>query len=486
MWKGILMQEAQKTYRPWDPSGNASQTYSPDTVLPENDLVFFLMELVPKLDLSAFYVYYERETRGAPPYDVAMMCTLLCYAYAVGVCSSRKIAAACERNLAFMAIVGNAPPNFRTISDFRKIHLKAFEDLFIEVLRVAGELGMVRLGNLAIDGTKMKANASRHKAMSYDYMTKEVERLRAEIKALLARAATVDGAEDAALGSRRGDELPEELQRRQQRLDNIEAAMKRLEEEARQRAEGERQERAQAAAEREAQGKKRRGPEPKPIDETPKDRAQTNFTDPESKIMKTNNKGFDYCYNAQAVVDGAHQIIVAVDTTNACNDKQQAVPMAEAALENLQTAGILQPPPDEANEVQRCAVRKGTRKICATLDSGYFSEEAVKALEAMDIDPHMATGRQKHHEPQPAAAQGAPPAGATAKERMAHKLRTAQGKKCYAQRKQIVEPVFGQTKHARGIRQFLLRGLKKVRGEWNLIALTHNLLKIWRYQCALR
>lgn len=474
------MQDAHKTYRPWDPSLNTSQNYSPDDVLPENDLVFFLIDLVPRLDLSAFCTYYEQETRGAPPYDVAMMCTLLCYGYAVGVCSSRKIAAAAQRNLAFMAIVGKQPPNFRTISDFRKIHYHAFEDLFIEVLRLAGQLGMVRLGNIAIDGSKEKANASRHKAMSYAYMTKEADRLRGEIKELLGRVAKVDDEEDAAWGSRRGDELPEELQRREQRLQNIEAAMKRLEQEARQRAEAERQERAQAEAEREAQGKPRRGRAPKPIDETPKDRAQTNFTDADSKIMKTNNKGFDYCYNAQAAVDGEHQIIVAAKATNACNDKQQAVPMAQAALDNLQAAGIL--PSADDSEERRCAVTKQKRRVIAmTFDSGYFSEEAVQGLEEMGIDPHMATGRQKHHEAEPTEAKEPPPAGATAKDKMAHKLRTATGKKCYAQRKQIVEPVFGQIKHGRGIRQFLLRGLDKVRGEWNLIALTHNLLKIWRF-----
>jgi transposase len=479
------MQDARKTYRPWDPRFNSSQSYSPQDVLAEDDLVFFLIDLVPKLDLSAFYAHYEQETRGAPPYDVAMMGTLLCYGYAVGVYSSRKIAAACQRNLAFMAIVGTQPPNFRTISDFRKIHYQAFEDLFVEVLRVAGELGMVRLGNIAIDGSKMKANASRHKAMSYDYMGKEVQRLRAEIKELLTRAGQVDDAEDAAWGSRRGDELPEELKRRQQRLQNIEKAMQRLEEEARQRVEAQRQERAQAEAERAAQGKRRTGREPKPLEETPAGRAQTNFTDPDSKIMKTSNKGFDYCYNVQAAVDGAHQIIVAAEVTPACNDKQQAVPMAQAALDNLQAADILQPH-DEDRATQRYAVRasKGARAIPVTLDSGYFSEEAVKGLEEMGLEPYMATGRQKHHEHQQPGVEGPPPAGATAKERMAHKLRTAQGKKRYAQRKQIVEPVFGQTKHGRGIRQLLLRGLDKARGEWKLIALTHNLLKIWRYCCA--
>jgi transposase len=479
------MQDAAKTYRPWDPTSNASQSYCPDGILPEDDLVFFLIDLVPTLKLSAFSSYYEQETRGAPPFDVAMMSTLLCYAYAVGVSSSRKIAAACQRNLAFMAIVGKDPPNFRTISDFRKIHYRAFEDLFVEVLKVAGELGMVRLGNLAIDGTKMKANASRHKAMSYDYMTKEAARLRAEVKELLKRADQVDGEEDAAWGSRRGDELPDGLKRRLERLQNIEAAMKRLEAEAQQRAEAERHQRAAAEAEREAQGQKRRGREAKPVADSPAERAQSNFTDPDSKIMKTNNKGFDYCYNAQAVVDGAHQIIVAAEVTAESNDKRQAAPMAQAALANLQAAEILLPHGGD-HEAQRYAVSstKKPRGIPATLDSGYFSEQAVHDLEEMGFDPHIATGRQKHHEAQQPEATGSAPAGATAKERMAHKLRTHEGKKCYAQRKAIVEPVFGQSKHARGFRQFLLRGQRKVSGEWKLITLTHNLLKIWRFCCA--
>ena len=473
--------EGCKTYRAWDPRKNQQQAYSPEGELPEDDLVYFLLDTVPMLELSAFYAPYERETRGAPPYDVAMMCTLLTYAYCVGVFSSRKIAAACERNLAFKAIVGAGPPNFRTISDFRKIHHEAFADLFVEVLRLAGAMGLVRLGNLAIDGTKVQANASRHKAMSYAYMTKEIERVRAEIKALLARAEEVDAEEDAALGSRRGDELPDELKRRDDRLRVLEEAKKRLEAEKRQRAEEERGRRQQAEAEREAEGQKRPGRQPQPVSETPADKAQTNFTDPEAKIMKTNNKGFDYCYNAQAAVDETCQIIVAAEVSAQANDKQQGVPMAQASRANLEEADILPQP-----QAQPTALAQSPpRKIVATLDAGYFSEEAVAGIEKLGFDPHIATGRQQHNTPPVPIAEGPPPEGATAKERMAHKLGTKLGREHYAKRKRIVEPVFGQIKHVRNFRRFLLRGLKKVRGEWNLVCLTHNLLKIWRYRCAL-
>ena len=329
----------RKTYRAWDVKQNCHDPISPRDALPENDLVFFLLDLIGQLDLTPFHQYYAREPRGQPPFDVTMMVTLLVYAYAVGVCSSRKINAACERNLAFRAIVGDDRPDFRTISDFRKIHRMAMKSLFIEVLRVAGKLGMVKLGNLSTDGTKMRANASRHKAMSYGYMNKEITRLEAEIEQLLKDAERLDTEQDAALGSRRGDELPDELKRREERLVKIEEAKARLEAEARAQAEEEQQRRDEEQAKREAEGRKRRGKEPAAIDPTPADKAQTNFTDPEAKIMKQSNKGFDYCYNAQAVVDAEEQIIVAAEVTRAANDKQQAVPMAQAALENLNAAG---------------------------------------------------------------------------------------------------------------------------------------------------
>ena len=464
------MDDRRKNYRPWDAQQNRHDPISPREALPENDLVFFLIDLIPQLDLKPFHDYYARELRGQPPFDVTMMVTLLVYAYCVGVCSSRKIAAACERNLAFRAIVGDDPPDFRTISDFRKIQAVAFRSLFLEVLRLAGEMGMVKLGNLSTDGTKMRANASRHKAMSYGYMNKEINRLEAEIDQLLKQAEELDAEQDAALGSRRGDELPDELKRREQRLAKIREAKARLEAEAQARAEEEQSRRDEERAGREAEGRRRRGKEPAPVDPNPEDKAQTNFTDPKSKIMKQSNKGFDYSYNAQAVVDSAEQIIVAAETIDAANDKQQAVPMAQAALDNLNAAGIQRPQGADGT----------TAAIPNTADSGYFSEKAVEETGKLGMDPHFAVGRQKHHEapaPPPATV---PSAESSAKEKMQHKLRSATGRALYAARKHIVEPVFGQIKSARGIRGFLLRGLEKVSAEWQLICLTHNLLKIWR------
>jgi transposase len=464
------MDGRRKNYRAWDPQQNCHDSISPEEALPENDLVFFLIDLIPQLDLSPFHEYYARELRGQPPFDVTMMVTLLVYAYSLGVRSSRRIAAACERNLAFRAIVGSDRPDFRTISDFRKLHRQALKPLFLEVLRLAGAMGMVKLGNLSTDGTKMGAQASRHKAMSYGYMKKEIPRLEAEIEQLLREAEQLDAEQDAAQGSRRGDELPDELARRQDRLAQIHQAKARLEAEARAAAEAEQRRRDQEQAQREAEGRRRRGKEPAPIEFTPQDKAQTSFTDPEAKIMKQSNKGFDYSYNAQAVVDGEDQIIVAAEVTNAANDKEQAVPMAQAALNNLKAAAIERPQMADGVPVP----------IPNTADNGYFSEKAVRGLEQLGLDPHLATGRQKHHETPVATAVAAPAAEASVTEKMRHKLRMATGKALDAARKQIIEPVFGQIKSARGIRRFLLRGLEKVSAEWNLICLTQNLLKIWR------
>jgi transposase len=465
------MDDHRKTYRAWDAQENSHEAVSPRKALPDDDLVFFLLDLIPQIDLTPFHQHYARELRGQPPFDVTMMVTLLVYAYAVGICSSRRIAAACERNLAFRAIVGSDPPDFRTISDFRKIHRAALRPLFVEVLRVAGEMGLVKLGNFSTDGTKMRANASRHKAMSYGYMTKEIERLEHEIEQLLQQAEQLDAEQDAALGSRRGDELPEELKRREDRLAKIREAKARLEAEARARAEDEQRRRDAEQAQREAEGRSRRGKEPALVDPTPADKAQTNFTDPASKIMKQSNKGFDYSYNAQAVVDGANQIIVAAETTAEANDKQQAVPMAQAALHNLEAAGIERP----------VAADGMPTPIPNTADSGYYSEKAVEELERLGVDPYLAVGRQKHHDPESASEPATVLEGASAKAKMEEKLRSPVGKALYAARKQIVEPVFGQIKSARGIRQFLLRGQEKVSAEWQLICLTHNLLKIWRH-----
>ena len=462
-----MSKSSGKTYRRWEPERYQHEAQSPAAKLPAGDLGFFLLDSVPRLDLQRCYAPYEEETRGAPPFDPAMMVCLLLYAYCVGVFSSRKMALACERNLAFLAIVGQERPDFRTISDFRKQHLEAFKEAFVQVVRLASEAGLVKLGNVSTDGTKIQGNASRHKAMSYGYMTKEVERLREEIEALVTAAYQQDEAEDAVLGSRRGDELPAELARREDRLATIEAAMRRLEARAKAEADAERQRRGEAEAERQRTGQKRRGKAPKPVADVPTDQAQSNFTDPELHIMQTSNKGWEYCGNAQASVDEACQIILACDVTDASNDKQQAEPVAQATLATLVHAGIALPK-DAAGAVQA---------IPATLDNGYYSETAAQALEDLGFDPYMATGRQRHHGSEAEAS--APPV--TAKERMAAKVRTPAGKALYARRKVIVEPVFGQIKEARGFRRFLLRGLAYIRGEWRLVCLTHNLLKIWRY-----
>jgi transposase len=468
------MTAPRKTYRPWNPDLYRLQSHCPDAKLPEDDLVFFLLDVVPQLDLSAIYAPYEDQLRGAPPFDPRMMTCLLCYSYSVGVYSSRKIAKACERNLAFLAIVGDDRPDFRTISDFRKLHLEAFADLFVEVLRLAREVGLLQLGLWATDGSKIPGNASRHKAMSYGYMNKEEERLKAEIADLLKQAQEIDAQEDAVLGSRRGDELPAELQFREQRLAKIQEAKKRLEEQAKADAEAERQRRAESE-EQVRQGQRHAGGRPAaPLSEVPDDKAQTSFTDPELKIMQQNNKGWDYGVNSQVVVDDACQIIVGCDAVIDSNDKKQAVPMARQALANLDKAGI-ERPRDALGQVQ---------KIISLEDAGYFSGTAVSGLEALGLDPYMATERQKHHAA--AAALALPlPAKATAKEKMQAKLRTARGRAVYGLRKGLVEPVFGQIKGARGFRRFSLRGLEKVRGEWRLVCLTHNLLKVWRYGYAL-
>jgi transposase len=466
----MMSEHGGKTYRPWEPQRYQHEAHSPASKLPEGDLVFFLLDAVATLDVSCFYAPYEQETRGAPPFDPAMMVCLLLYAYSVGVFSSRKIALACERNLAFLAIVGEDRPDFRTISDFRTLHLEAFKAVCVQVVRLAGEAGWVKLGNVSTDGTKIQGNASRHKAMSYGYMKKEVERLREDIETLVTQAYQQDEADEAALGSRRGDELPAELARREERLARIEAAMRRLEAQAKAEAEAERQHRAEAEAERHRTGKKRRGKAPTPVEESPDDKAQSNFTDAELHIMRTNNKGWEYCGNAQVSVDAACQIIVACDVSNAPNDKQQAEPLAQATLATLADAGI-ELPTDESG---------ATEAIPATLDNGYYSEAAVQALETLGFNPYISTGRQRHHTPEAEAS--VPPA--TAQERMAAKVRTPEGRALYARRKVIVEPVFGQIKEVRGFRRFLLRGLQKIRGEWCLVCLTHNVLKLWRYGCA--
>lgn len=444
-----------RKFRQWTPDQSHLFPPSPRDWLPENHLVYFLLDVSEQVDISRIVDDYDSEQGGQPPFHPRMMLVLLLYAYSVGVFASRKIMARCETDVAFRVIVGDDIPDFRRIAEFRSRHLQHMQLLFVEILSLCREAGLLKVGRLALDGTKIKANASRHKAMSYDRMTSEEERLQKEIDELLKQAQATDDADDAEHGiDFRGDELPEALNRRETRLQKIREAKAALEEQARQKA-------ADHAAKLGAEG---RTPRNDPDEAVPKPKDQRNFTDPESKIMKTSNKGFDQCGNAQAVANEA-QIIVSADVTDQANDSRQVEPMVAQALENLDAVGV------EEN-------------IAAfTADAGYFSEDNVAALDANErIDEaYIATGRLKHHEQVPDAPQGRPPKNLTTKEKMARKLRTKKGRAEYSRRKAIVEPPFGQIKHCRGFRQFLLRGLEQMRGEWKLVCLTHNLLKLFRH-----
>ncbi len=448
-----------KTYRPWNPDQDWLLPPSPREWLPEGDLVYFLLDVVKTFDLSAITSQYEQEGRGRPPFHPRMMVTLLLYGYCMGTYSSRRLQKLCERDAAYRVIVGADVPNFRTISDFRKDHLAALQGLFVQVLHLCREAGLVKVGLVSLDGTKVKANASRHKAMSYAYMQKEEQRLQEEIAGLLRQAESTDAAEDDLHGREmRGDELPAELARRESRLARIQEAKKALEEQAVSAAQAEESRRQAEDDARRAAGETPRAR--KPVDPTPEPKAQRNFTDPESKIMKVSNKGFDQCGNAQ-IVCNEEQIILAADVTDQANDKRQVKPMVSQARENLTQAGV--------------AETIGALNA----DSGYYSEENVSHLEGAQIDPYLATERLKHHEKVLCDPDAPLPDDLTPKERMARKLRTKHGRETYAKRKGMVEPIFGQIKQVGGFRQFLLRGLEKMRGEWNLICLTHNLKKLF-------
>jgi transposase len=445
-----------KTFRPYTPRQAFLLPPSPLEWLPEDHLALFILDIVQQLDLSAIYRHYERELRGYPPHDPQMMVALLLYGYCVGVPSSRKIERKTHEDVAFRVIAGGGHPDHSRISDFRRVHLEALAGLFVEILRLCQKAGLVKLGAVALDGTKVKANASKHKAMSYERMKKDDKRLREKVAELLSKAEQVDADEDAIHGKgSRGDELPEDLRHAKDRRARIRQLMKELEEETKQQ-----------QAEKAAKDKDKDEPPPSVTgddlpshkipttpDGEPTPKAQRNFTDPESRIMKSGD-GYVQGYNCQAMVDAAHQIIVAEAVTNQPPDVEHLVPMI-------------------ARTVANCGDKP--EKVIA--DAGYFSE--VNVCEAMKwgIDPYIATGRRRHDEPVNAP-RGRTPSGLSVKETMARKLTTKSGAAVYARRKVIVEPVFGQIKEARGFRRFLLRGLAKVRGEWSLIALTHNLLKL--------
>jgi transposase len=422
-----------KTYKTYLPEQDLLLPPSLRDWLPEDHLVYCVSDVVDELDLSAMESVYEEEDRGQPPYHPRMMTKVLVYAYCVGVFSSRRIQKHLAEDVAFRVLAAGNQPDFRTISDFRKLHLKALEGLFQQVLRLVLEMGALKLGRVALDGSKVKANASKHKAMSYGRMEEAEKRLRKEVQELLKRAGAVDEEEDKRYGGdRRGDELPEELQRRETRIARIQEAKKVLEERAREKAESEGKDRKEAK---------------------PEAKAQYNFTDPESRIMKGAD-GFVQGYNTQVAVEPLFQLVVGQTVTQAANDKQQVVPLIEAIQE-----------------------QSGQRPQEVLTDNGYCSEENLKYLAKRRIEGFVATEKQKHGERSEPCKRGPLPKDASRIERMDRKLKTKVGAAVYARRKCMVEPVFGQIKQARGFRQFLLRGLEKVRGEWALICMTHNLLK---------
>jgi len=444
-----------KTYRPYDPDQMFLMPPSVKDWLPVGHLAHFIADIVENLDVSTITDVYEREERGFPPYHPVMMVRVLLYAYCIGLPSSRRIERALVEDVALRYLAANNTPDFRTIADFRKRHLEALRGLFLQVLRLCQKAGMVKLGHVALDGTKMKANASKHKAMSYARMNKEEPRLQAEVDELLRRADEIDEAEDAEYGrDKRGDELPAELAYREGRLKKIREAKEALEREAREEAEARKREADAKRAEKDPRGRRPGEPDP-----TPRDKAQKNFTDPDSRIMPQpgDRLSFMQGYNCQAAVDAEAQIIVAADVAQHTNDSRQAKPMLEQVKAN---------------------VGRVPRK--ASMDAGYFSEDNVRALKKLGVELFVPPERQKHGLSTPAAPRGRMPKELSTKDRMRRKLQTLRGRAVYAKRKTIVEPVFGQTKQGRGFRQFLLRGLVKVKGEWSLICTTHNLLKLWR------
>ncbi len=444
--------------------------------LPEDHLARFVAEVVCELDLSQILAEYS-DGRGQAAYHPQMMCGLLIYGYCTGIVSSRRIERATYDEVAFRYLSGDQHPDHDTIAHFRERHLEALKGLFLQVLQLCEKAGLIHLGHVALDGTKVKANASKHKAMSYDRIAKREQELVKQIEDLIGKAKAIDASEDQQYGKGSAPtDLPKELARAQQRLATIREAKAALEREAQERAQQRKAEvEAQLAerAQRESETGKRMGgskPEvPDPQTAKPEATAQRNFTDPESRIMKDGaSKGFEQAYNAQIVVDGANQIIVAQDLTTQANDARQLAPMLAQVGANL-----------------------GRAPTAASADAGYYSDEQLTDPRLREIDLHVPPERQKHHRSPPGdPPPGSPPAAdatapipSTAKTRseaMRQKLKTAAGHAIYRMRKAIVEPVFGQTKQARGFRRFSFRGKTKVTAEWSLICTTHNLLKLWR------
>ena len=455
-----------KTFRPY--ALNQRLLLPPDLRewLPEGHVALFVSDVVDALDLSAIFAVYEQgDGRGQPPYDPALMVKLLVYGYCTGKPSSRQIERATYEEVPYRVLAADQHPDHASMADFRKRHLAALANLFVQVLRLCQAAGLVKLGHVALDGTKVKANASKHKAMSYGRMAGAEQKLEEEVQALMAQAGAVDRAEDARYGQgQRGEELPAELARRESRLRKIREAKAVLEQEARAQAEA-----AAAAAHAKIAARQRyeaetgqkakgRAPTvPDPAQARPAAKAQRNFTDPESRIMKDGaTKAFEQAYNAQVAVDSQAQVIVAAAVTQEANDKQQLVPMLMAVQDNV-----------------------GQLPEKASADTGFFSEANLTAKAVAGVELYVPQERPSPTPPDAVAPAAASLEGAV-REQMRHKLRTPEGQAVYRMRKAIVEPVFGQIKQARGFRQFLLRGLEKVQGEWSLVCTTHNILKLYR------
>lgn len=454
-----------KTFRPYDPDQVLLMAPVLRDWVPDGDLAHFVSDLVDSgvLDLSAIYDDYVEE-RGFPPYDPRLMVKLLIYGYAVAITSSRKLERATYRDVAVRMLCADQHPDFRSIARFRERHLRALANLFVQSLRLCKHAKLVGLGVLAVDGTKLRANASRHKAMSYERMLEkeselegEIAVLRAQVEALLADAQATDEAEDAEFGAdRRGDELPAELERRESRLAVIREAKQALEAEAKAAEQSRR-------AEMRAQGKRPRKPPGGRDPFKPKPTAQRNFTDPDSRIMKTSDGAFHQCYNGQAIVDSACQVIVACDAFDQAPDARLLEPMLDQLAGNLE------------------AIDAGLSEVAALLgDAGYLSEHNVLITERHDLDPHLATGRFKHTEPPPPAPRGPLPKNVTTKQLMARKLARKAGAALYARRKTIVEPVFGQMQTVQDARQLRLRGTPATQAQWRFHCTIHNLLKLHR------
>ena len=453
-----------KTFRPY--SMDQHLLLPPDlrAWLPEGDLALFISDVVDAFDLSAIYDAYETgEGRGQPPYHPAMMLKLLLYAYCLGVPSSRRIERATYRDVAFRVLATDQHPDHASIAAFRQRHLPALAGLFVQVLELCQAAGMVTLGHVALDGTKIKANASKHKAMSYARMEETERRLEQEVRRLLDEAERVDAAEDAEFGrGRRGDELPAELARRESRLAKIRAAKAALEQQAKERAaKAAEQARAKVAAREQRVGSAKGGvPKvPDPAQAQPEPTAQLNFTDPESRIMVDGaTKSFVQAYNAEIAVDAQAQVVVACGVTQEAIDVQQFVPLLEQVATNA-----------------------GRLPVTVTADAGFFSEANVTAPHLAGIDCYVPPDRRPHGRPAAPRSWAHPVA-----EAMRAKLDSLAGRAIYARRKTLPEPVFGQIKEGRGFRRFSFRGVAKVRAEWAVICLTHNLLKLFGARQALQ